>query len=273
MKLSVTHELPSGIAPDSGRAVQHFLLTPPEGATQSILSWSIDAPGMDRAVSFTDAYGNLAHLVSRMPDDPDGPVRVTGVVETRDLHGVVGWDNGGPQPALFRRATALTRSPVTIHSKFRPAVEAGENLVDILHGLMLRLGEMFEFDPEAAESEDIEGEKKRLNAAAFAHTFVGGARALGIPARYVTGYYCSEDAGDPAFHAWAEALDPGLGWIGFDAAHGLCPTDRHIRLAIGLDEISTLPVRASPAAEEAGSGKVEVREVTDGQSQQQSQSQ
>jgi transglutaminase-like putative cysteine protease len=269
MKLSVTHELSSGIAPDATRAVQHLLLTPPEGPTQSVLEWSIDAPGMDRAAAFIDAYGNLAHLVSRVPGDRKGPVRVSGVVETRDLHGVIGWDTGGPEPALFRRMTSLTLSAATIHGKFRAAAEAGENRIDILHGLMLRLGELFDFDPDPPDKDSEDD--RRAGAADLAHAFVGGARALGIPARYVTGYYFGEDAGDPAFHAWAEALDPGLGWVGFDPAHRLCPTDRHIRLAVGLDSRTTLPVRASPTAEEAEAGKVVVRPVSGDQSQQQSQ--
>jgi len=36
---------------------------------------------------------------------------------------------------------------------------------------------------------------------------------------------------------------------------------RHIRLAVGLDRITTLPVRASPATEEAEDGKAEVRDL------------
>jgi transglutaminase-like putative cysteine protease len=145
--------------------------------------------------------------------------------------------------------TSLTLSAATIHGKFRAAAEAGENRIDILHGLMLRLGELFDFDPDPPDKDSEDD--RRAGAADLAHAFVGGARALGIPARYVTGYYFGEDAGDPA--------------------HRLGPTDRHIRLAVGLDSRTTLPVRASPAAEEAEAGKVVVRPVSGDQSQQQSQ--
>ena len=48
-----------------------------------------------------------------------------------------------------------------------------------------------------------------------------------------------------AGHAWAEAYLPGLGWIGFDPASKLCVTDRHIRVAMGLDHLGAAPLRGA----------------------------
>jgi hypothetical protein len=81
----------------------------------------------------------------------------------------------------------------------------------------------------------------------YAHLFVGAARALGIPARYVTGYLAGTGDEPAAFHAWAEAFDERLGWIGFDAMLEHCPTDRHVRVAVGLDALSAAPLRCVPA--------------------------
>jgi len=70
---------------------------------------------------------------------------------------------------------------------------------------------------------------------------------LGIPARYVGGYLLTGD--EPraydANHAWAEAYVEDLGWVGFDPANGLCPTERYIRLACGLDASSAAPIRGT----------------------------
>jgi transglutaminase-like putative cysteine protease len=93
----------------------------------------------------------------------------------------------------------------------------------------------------------------------FAHGFIGALRSFGIPARYVTGYVAGEDGGPSMFHAWAEAHDDGLGWIAFDPALGYCPTDRHVRVAIGLDAISAAPVRVVPQLSEAPGETVDVR--------------
>ena len=44
-------------------------------------------------------------------------------------------------------------------------------------------------------------------------------------------------------HAWAEAFVPDFGWIAFDPANGFCPTDCHVRVAIGLDALGAAAVR------------------------------
>ena len=89
------------------------------------------------------------------------------------------------------------------------------------------------------------------------HVFIAAAHCLAIPARYVAGYMQIEDGTDQeAGHAWAEAFVPDLGWVGFDPANGLCPTDAHVRVAIGLDSLGAAPVRGSRYG--AGSESLEV---------------
>jgi transglutaminase-like putative cysteine protease len=65
--------------------------------------------------------------------------------------------------------------------------------------------------------------------------------------RYVSGYLHRPDAVavQDGGHAWAEAHVPELGWVGFDPTEGLCVTDRHIRIAIGLDGLGAARVRGA----------------------------
>src|SRR5262249_48394001 len=44
-------------------------------------------------------------------------------------------------------------------------------------------------------------------------------------------------------HAWAEALMPDLGWVGFDPTNNRLAGDRHIRVAIGRDYSDVPPTR------------------------------
>ena len=46
-----------------------------------------------------------------------------------------------------------------------------------------------------------------------------------------------------AGHAWAESFIGGLGWVAFDTANGICATDDHVRVAVGLDYLGAAPVR------------------------------
>ncbi|MBW4520170.1 MAG: transglutaminase family protein [Scytolyngbya sp. HA4215-MV1] len=66
----------------------------------------------------------------------------------------------------------------------------------------------------------------------FAVLFMATCRAVGIAARFVSGYEEGDpDAPERHLHAWAEAYLPGAGWRGFDPTHGLAVSDRHIALA------------------------------------------
>ncbi len=81
----------------------------------------------------------------------------------------------------------------------------------------------------------------------FTHVFIALARHAGIACRYVSGYLYSPNKRDRimtgATHAWAEALLPGLGWIGFDPTNNSLAGMRHIRVAIGRDYADVPPTR------------------------------
>lgn len=67
----------------------------------------------------------------------------------------------------------------------------------------------------------------------FASALVIMLRAVGVPARIVTGYYAHESAGDKTVivrqrdaHAWTEAWIDGTGWVSLDATPGSGRPDR-----------------------------------------------
>ncbi len=104
----------------------------------------------------------------------------------------------------------------------------------------------------------------------FAHLLIGLCRAIGIPARYVSGYTVSAatDAGAPmadteASHAWAEAYTPIHGWRGFDPTNDLVASTAHIKMAIGRDYADVPPTRGTfrGQADERLTVSVETRQV------------
>jgi transglutaminase-like putative cysteine protease len=97
----------------------------------------------------------------------------------------------------------------------------------------------------------------------FAHLMIATLRDLGVPARYVSGYFYAGN-GDPdpntpldvESHAWVEALIPGYGWVAMDPTND-CPADeRHVTVAVGRDYQDVSPIRGTL---QGGSGqKLEV---------------
>lgn len=82
----------------------------------------------------------------------------------------------------------------------------------------------------------------------FAHILLVMLRIIGIPARYVSGYVCPQNAGlrgEGATHAWVEAYIPFYGWLGFDPTNNCVVTDLHVRLAIGRNFSDCSPVRGT----------------------------
>lgn len=83
----------------------------------------------------------------------------------------------------------------------------------------------------------------------FAHIMIGMCRAIGIPARYASGYiYTGEGndlVGSQASHAWCEIFLPEDGWIGFDPTNAVLADHRYIKIAIGRDYEDVAPIRGT----------------------------
>lgn len=240
MQLTVRHTLSFTLGTPA-RAVAHLLLTPLNTPQQKVERWSIDMPGLTGAAVFRDGFGNKAHLVSLHKPAETIEVVVEGRLETADRAGVLGRLEYDPMPAVFRRRSeGATPDPAILSG-----LVAGPDRIALLHELMGRIHE--HQGQSQSQSQDGQSQSQGLDARPqdAAAAFLGAARALDIPARYVTGYLLAED-GAASVHAWAEAFDDRLGWIGFDPLLNVCPTDHHIRLASGLDAASTMPIRTVP---------------------------
>jgi transglutaminase-like putative cysteine protease len=80
----------------------------------------------------------------------------------------------------------------------------------------------------------------------FAHILTLMLRLVDIPARYVSGYICTNRnamRGEGATHAWAEAYIPDYGWLGIDPTNNCIANETHVRLAVGRNFSDCSPVR------------------------------
>ena len=69
-------------------------------------------------------------------------------------------------------------------------------------------------------------------------------RALGLPARFASGYLdCSaSQEGQASTHAWAEAYLPDIGWTGYDPMLGCATSERHIVVGVSNHPRGVMPV-------------------------------
>lgn len=227
--------------------MQVLRLSPRNHDGQHVVRWRIDVTPDARLAAHDDAFGNITHVFTTDGPLPELRIEVDGLVETQNTDGVVRGAVERFPPGLFLRDTAFTQADAAI-CQFAQAIRAdssGQILAE-LHTLLQRLHAEMAYDPEhsAANAADAFA-RKSGGAADSTHIFVGAARTLGIPARFVGGYYRKEDCVEQSGHSWAEAYVDGLGWVGFDPASGFCPTDAHVRVAVGLDALGAAPVRGT----------------------------
>ncbi len=72
----------------------------------------------------------------------------------------------------------------------------------------------------------------------FTHLMIGLARAMNIPARYVSGFIHPDREkfrGYTQTHAWCELLFPSAGWVGFDPVNKCIVGENFVKVAIGRD--------------------------------------
>jgi transglutaminase-like putative cysteine protease len=186
-------------------------------------------------------------------------------VDTQDTNGVVTGSVERFPPSLYLRETPLTRADPAIAEFATRSRSIGEPLA-VLHDLLERLNDEIVFDSAPTVTTTTAPEAfalKRGVCQDLTHIFIAAARSIAIPARYIGGHFKRADgvSEQEAGHAWAEAFVPDLGWVGFDATNGICPTDAHVRVAVGLDYLGAAPVRGSRTG--GGGEALEVAIVVD----------
>lgn len=156
-----------------------------------------------------------------------------------------------------------------------PTIDDDVGVVDLTRRLCAGIHSSFDYDPSATDISTplatVIAERHGV-CQDFAHVAIGGLRAIGIPARYVSGYLETARPDGPdalvgadASHAWASVWVPGGGWVDFDPTNDLLPTVRHVTVAWGRDYGDVAPVRGvviGPPTAQTLSVAVESRRVT-----------
>ncbi|MGP9812144.1 transglutaminase family protein [Rhodopseudomonas sp. NSM] len=249
MRLRISHTTTYRYEPAATGVIQVLRMTPGSHDGQYVADWQIDVSADVRLDMHYDAFGNATHVLT-IGATEDLTITAEGLIETIDTGGVMrGTDERFP-PQLFLRSTELTELSPAMAAFTREVGGAEGDVISFLHALMTRMNDHMTFDSDPTHSGTTAAEAFTLRRGVcqdYAHVFIACARASGVPARFVAGHFLRADGEvhQQAGHAWAEAYVPALGWVGFDPANGICSTDAHARVAIGLDYLGAAPVRGT----------------------------
>lgn len=218
----------------------------------------------------TDYFGNAVdqfsilspytemRVISRSEVDIEAPQRAVvpekspaweRVREQLQYHGRVPY----PQATEFSYASPYTPLGAEVQAFAREVFEPGQPMLAAAIALMHHIHEEFTFDPAATSVATplvrVLSERRGV-CQDFAHLQIAALRALGLPARYVSGYLLTDPPpgqprliGADASHAWVSVWCPEHGWVDLDPTNDVLPTIRHITLAWGRDYGDVSPLR------------------------------
>ncbi len=247
MLISIRHQTHYTYPEPVTYTVQSLRLRPPSFKGQRVLEWKVTTSTQGEGLQFSDGFGNLVEVFSRTTPHTELMFEAAGLVETEDMNGVVRGLSSGTPPRVYLKETAQTAADGKIRALTK-SLKPKDALAS-MHAISERVRAKVEYKTGMTDVHTCAAEALAAGHGVcqdHAHIFISAARLIGVPARYVTGYLASDTpVSSEAHHAWAEAWIDGLGWVGFDVANRVCPTDRYVRLSTGLDAGTAAPIMGS----------------------------
>lgn len=164
----------------------------------------------------------------------------------------------GNQPHLEQAMDFLFPSPqVPLLPEARayaePSFTPGRPLAQAVLDLNARIFADFAFDPVATSVgtplATVFAERRGV-CQDFAHAGIACLRAMGLAARYVSGYIRTiappgkeKLVGADASHAWLSAFIPGWGWLDLDPTNNTTAGEDHVVVAWGRDYDDVSPIK------------------------------
>ena len=246
MRLKINHTTRYEYSRPVPYALQQIRLTPHSGPTQTVLDWSLDLGGASTEACFSDQHGNDVRLLSVERNTEFVEIISTGEVETINTSGVFGPHTGHVPLWYYLNQTERTRPGPALSQLIADFTPSGTDALTRFHDLLGFIGEHVAYDTSsthAGTTAEIAVSTGSGVCQDHAQIFIAVARALGFPARYVSGYLLMTDrTQQEASHAWAEVHVDGLGWVGFDVSNQISPDDKYVRIATGLDSMEAAPI-------------------------------
>jgi transglutaminase-like putative cysteine protease len=245
-------------------------LTPRHGAHQTCQrSQILVAPFPVILLQETDYFGNATLFFSIQERHPKLTVTAQHLVEVTprllpEAAQTIAWDQAVFQIRQEHSAEGLDAYQHVFNSCYvkvgtqlldyaSPSFPPGRPLLEGVLDLTRRIHAEFQYDPHATTIATPLAEvmlRRRGVCQDFAHLGIGCLRALGMPARYVSGYLQTNPppgqerlVGTDASHAWLSIWCPRLGWVDLDPTNDVLPSQRHVTLAWGRDYGDVSPLR------------------------------
>ncbi|EHP40745.1 transglutaminase-like enzyme cysteineprotease [Cupriavidus basilensis OR16] len=262
MKYKIHHKTVYRYAEPVRRSVHELRLAPRSGPLQAVQEWQLSVPG--NLSEARDGFGNIVHSFTVAGPAHTLVIEASGVVDVTpptQAQGPLFCDappagEARVSPLYYLGGTPLTAAKPDMVRFAAPYLAAGASVPALL-ALASAIAGRVRYQADSTDVGTTASDAFALGSGVCqdqAQVMVACCRALGVPARYVSGYFYDPAALELASHAWADVcVDAGNAlWCSIDVTHGCLSDARHIRLAVGRDYRMAAPVRG---VREGGSGE------------------
>ena len=251
---------------------QHVAWLEPRAAPRQFLrSYALTVtPEPLRVLRRFDYFGNVVHQFELLRPHLDMRVVSEGIVHIQEPDALPAperspaWEDVRDQVRLAHTPDTRLASEFSFESPqiavdhniaayAQSAFGPGRPLLEGAIALMHRIHEEFTFDPSATTPATPVSKvlaDRRGVCQDFAHIQIACLRAMGLPARYVSGYLLTDPPagqtrliGADASHAWLSVFCPHHGWVDLDPTNDVIAGVRHVTVAWGRDYGDVTPLR------------------------------
>jgi transglutaminase-like putative cysteine protease len=251
MLLKLTHQTDLNYSDLISDTVMELRMVPRQEQDQHRLSFNLAIGPAAPVASYFDWLGNTVHTFTISPFHNRVRIVATSVVET---------ERPCKQPERFADVWPLAPNaydyttydylqfggPVVDSAELRELVsvlgaEAGASLGEIALQMLHLIDDRFTYQKGVTTAASPITDMLTSGGGVcqdFAHLMIGLARAMKIPARYVSGLIhpdANRYRGFTQTHAWCELLFPSAGWIGFDPTNRCVVGGNFVKVAVGRD--------------------------------------
>lgn len=270
MRLSVRHVTTYHYAKPVSVGQSEAKLRPRPLAHQEVLASTVEIhPPVSSRSEYLDYFGNRTDYFGL--DSPHRELRVSAssevIVRPRAaiaLEATPSWerardvlrtDHAGPPERAYEYTfeTPFVRATREIRAYAEAVFSPGRPLLEAAYALTAAIHADFEYQSGSTTVttplRDVMAQRRGV-CQDFAHLAIACLRAMGLAARYVSGYLLtrpppgqSKRMGADASHAWISVYCPGAGFVDFDPTNGIVPDESYVTVAFGRDFGDVSPVK------------------------------
>ncbi|MHA3892891.1 transglutaminase family protein [Acinetobacter sp. GXMZU3951] len=240
MKLMINHQTHYQYTEQACNSIQYIKMTPLNNLHQKVHYWDVSVPG-ERCIK-QDAFHNVWITSTQRNAYAQMTIMAQGIVELSEKPFALSLtDHLNPNLFLQPTPTTLCNAemkefahrfvPELTHSNLVKLSEAILDYIPYLPNLTsVRTSAIDAFQDRQGVCQD------------HSHVFIAMCKALGLPARYVSGYLFVPNTSHLASHAWAEVYLENT-WYCFDISNQIYSPNAHVYVAVGRDYWDVAPIR------------------------------